>query len=295
MEQIVITGANGLLGYETVKQLAAHNQYSVFALQRNVPPEHTLPHIHYIQADLSNTDYLLKLPPQIDIVMHLAQSNHFRQFPEQANDIFSINSQSTLQLLDYARLAGAQKFVYLSTGGIYSSGKTPYREEDGNCFDTQAGFYASSKFIGEKLAENYRAFMDIVIFRPFFIYGPRQKKDMLIARLINQIQTEQEIRLDGAEGIQINPIHVSDAAAALLAAIPFQGSSTFNLGGNEMISLRQLCIKMGSLLQKEPRFQINEHQLPKDLTGNISLLKQALYTPMVSLQEGLNEMIQHEK
>lgn len=294
MQQVLVTGGNGLLGFETLRQLSGSGHYVVYAYQRNIPNE-PLPEVHYINGELGSANWQQNLPGKMDVIIHLAQSNHFRDFPEQAPDIFGVNSKATLDLLDYAVKAGTKKFIYTSTGGVYTGGQSPFREQDALCFENRAGFYAATKYIGEKLVENYAQLMDVIIFRPFFIYGPRQKKDMLIPRLIANIRSGQAIKLDGPDGLHINPIHVSDAAAAIQQAIMRKGSDTFNLGGNEVVSLRELCKLIGEALQKEVQFEVNAHGQARDLVGDITRLKQHLFTPTMSLSQGLLEMTTHEE
>ena len=50
--------------------------------------------------------------------------------------------------------------------------------------------------------------MSFAIIRPFFIYGPKQDKNMFIPRLFDNILNGREIFLSGEEGIIINPIYV---------------------------------------------------------------------------------------
>jgi nucleoside-diphosphate-sugar epimerase len=59
--------------------------------------------------------------------------------------------------------------------------------------------------MSEIIAENYAPYMNIVILRFFFVYGPRQNTTMLIPRLIRSIKEGNPIILQGSNGIRINP------------------------------------------------------------------------------------------
>jgi nucleoside-diphosphate-sugar epimerase len=291
-QRILITGSSGLLGHQTTALLSATGLYEIYALQQS-PSE--LPDVKTIQISLSNPEFVHQLPDNIDAVMHLAQSNYFRQFPEKATDIFAVNSHATLQLIDYARRAGASRFIYTSTGGVYSGSQASFTESDVCNVDASMGFYAMSKFIGEKLIEHYSAIMHTLIFRPFFIYGTRQKPDMLIPRLLNNIREGKAIGLDGENGLHINPIHVQDAAQAMMKAISYHQSDIFNLGGPEVLSLREIGELMASELHVKANFESNLTRTPRDVVGDIHKLSQLLYTPTITFRQGLHKLITHEE
>ena len=71
-------------------------------------------------------------------------------------------------------------------------------------------------------------FQSVVICRPFFIYGPGQKKNMLIARLIESTRNKKPIILKGLEGMLFNPIYVKDAAHAFVQASELIGHWIFS-------------------------------------------------------------------
>src|SRR5919204_2891833 len=98
---ILITGASGLIGLPTVWRLS--QVHRVYALVRTMPVERPGPNVCWLQGDLTHAWPLTGLPEHVDVVIHLAQSQHFRAFPAAASDIFTVNVASTVRLLDYAR------------------------------------------------------------------------------------------------------------------------------------------------------------------------------------------------
>ena len=117
------------------------------------------------------------LPNDIDVIIHLAQSSKFRDFPSEAEDIFNVNIKSTAQLLDFARKNNVQKFVYASSGGIYGTNSNrAFNESSPITATDQLGFYLGSKLCGEVLVRNYSTLFDVITLRFFFMYGPKQQK-----------------------------------------------------------------------------------------------------------------------
>ena len=121
------------------------------------------------------------LPPNIDVVFYLAQSNRFRDFPNGIYDMLSINIEAPLKFVKWALDNNVKKFIFASSGGVYRKPDKPVIE----FFDINAnernGFYLDSKLSAEILLRNFsHMFESFIITRPFFIYGTNQKKHMLI-------------------------------------------------------------------------------------------------------------------
>ena len=178
MKKILVTGANGLIGRNVCNKLVQLN-YSVKALIRD-KKNSLLEGVDYITADLSDNNFVNQLPEDVDYILHLSQSNKFRDFPKYANDIFSVNVKSTAILLDYARKVGVQKFIYTSSGGVYGNSSKPFNENAPLVKPGKLGFYLGSKASAEILVQSYSEIFQVTIIRPFFVYGPGQKKAMLI-------------------------------------------------------------------------------------------------------------------
>ena len=293
MNTILLTGANGLLGFELLKQLSAQKKYKVFAIsQSHIHDIETIDteNITVINASLSENNFIKLLPSNVDIIIHTAQSNNFRLFPDKAKDIFDVNVNATMLLLNYAKHANTKKFIYTSTGGVYTSGKAPFVETETMDFNPKNGFYPSSKYISELLIANYQTYFDCIVFRPFFIYGKRQKKDMLIPRLVENINQGNEIKLEGEHGLRINPIHVQDASDAILQSFDLNGSYTINLGGDEVLSLKQICEIIAKKMDKKTNFTHLE-KIPNDVYGDIALLKKLIGAPRHRFEQSIDELL----
>ena len=113
MKKVLITGSTGLIGYEVIKQLL--DKWTVYAVSRR-SNEYLSTHTEQIICDLSQDINTSLFSEHVDAVIHLAQSEHFRNFPEKSEDIFTVNTLTTLKLLEYARKAGARNFILASSG-----------------------------------------------------------------------------------------------------------------------------------------------------------------------------------
>ncbi len=287
---ILVTGANGLLGRYLVELLS--KKHKVFAIVKDKEKLNfeLNDNISAIEIDLSLIDTELFLK-NMDVVYYLAQSNRFREFPEGVDDMLSINVVAPNILAKWAIKNNVKKFIYASSGGVYTNPNKPVKEFFDINANEKLGFYLNSKLSAEMLLKNYASlFETFAIIRPFFMYGVGQNETMLIPRLISSVQNEKEITLNGENGIKINPIYVTDAAKAVANILDLSGEYIINIAGDEVVSLRELCLKIGQVVDKEPIFKINEVS-QNDLVADREMMKTKLIEPTINLKIGIEKMV----
>ena len=288
IKSILITGCNGLLGKAICKRLSSLD-IKVYGIVHNKKYE-PIENINYINIDLANLSTENNLPKEIDCIMHLAQSSNFRNFPEYSQDIFNVNVASTSFLLNYANKIGVKKFIFASSGGVYGNGGTPFSEKAPLVPPGELGFYLGTKACGEILVESYASFFNVIIIRPFFIYGKGQNRSMLIPRIMDSIKNGKPIFLHDNKGISINPIHVEDAVSTVLATLKKEFSATFNIAGPEILSILDISNIMSNYLNKEAIYK-NIDNTPMDLIADIALMKKELYIPKRTIKNYLIDVI----
>jgi UDP-glucose 4-epimerase len=283
---IVVTGATGLIGSKFVAALAP--EHDVHCVSRETP---TAKNVSWHRVDLSRPCSLQGFPKRVDAVVYLAQSEYFRDFPEHSRDIYQVNTVNLLHMLDYARQAEARIFVYGSSGGVYGTGDGRMTEEIQIPALSDIGFYLSTKLCSEIIAQNYVRFLNVVILRYFFVYGCGQRQSMLIPRLVKRVCSGEPILLQGKDGIRINPVHVSDAAAATLRALDLSVSQTVNIAGPEVLSLREIGDLIGRAVGREPIYSVDENSAPANLTGDIARMRELLVAPMIRFADGVKSVL----
>lgn len=232
---ILVTGANGLLGRHLVELLSLeHKIYAVIRSKEQI--NFTVNNnITIIEADLVDLDVTL-LPKNIDAIYYLAQSNRFREFPDGTEDMLAINIITPIKIANWCSQNEVKTFVYASSGGVYTNPDKAVKEFFDINANEKLGFYLNSKLSAEMLLKNYaQLFETFVIIRPFFMYGVGQNKTMLIPRLIESVMHEKEITLNGENGIKINPIYVTDAAEAISRILDLKGEHIINIAGNDIV------------------------------------------------------------
>ncbi|PKO28423.1 MAG: NAD(P)-dependent oxidoreductase [Betaproteobacteria bacterium HGW-Betaproteobacteria-5] len=288
MQKVLITGSSGHLGGRAMSLL--RTRFEVHAIVRAKPTTRCAD-VTYHEIDLSRDWSPRLLPERMDTVIHLAQSRNYRDFPASAKETYQVNTGSTALLLNYAQLAGVTRFVLASTGGLYEPSaavineKTPVNPPQG-----ELAYYFRTKLAAELLSEPYSTLFDVTVLRPFFIYGLGQSAEKLISRLIASVRHGRPIKLNGEDGLRINPIHIDDAAELLSVLLETNGSRTLNVAGPDTVSIRQIAEITGQFFGVSPVFDcvegdgvmiVADHRPVSSLLGR----------PMTAFVDGLRSLI----
>ena len=316
MTNILVTGAAGFIGSHLVPWLAQRNpQRRVYALVRpGRPTPAPAAGVYYVPWDLAATRPLTpyaawderpaadadeqRLPGHVDAVLHLAQANV--PFPDQAAELLAVNVASTQRLLDYARTAGAAVFLLASSGSVYGSGgdagsapkpasaARPWREDDTPQPDD---YYGATKLAAEWLVRSYRAYFHTVILRLFAPYGPGQT-GRLIPGLIGRVRDGRPVTLSRGARPHFNPLYVADLLPMIERALALQGTHVLNVGGDEVLSIRDMAETIGSVLGRAPLYEPAPGEPPGDVVGDVrrmhALLQPAPLTPFAT---GIAKMV----
>ncbi len=230
-------------------------------------------------------------PPGVDAVVFLAQSPHYRNVPAMAWHVFQTNSVLALRVATRAAEQGARRFVYASTGSVYAPSfgmlreDSPFRRDD---------FYALSKVHAEESLALLRARIEIVVVRPFGIYGPHQQ-GMLVANLLSSVREGKPITLEphpddpsDADGRRLSLCYVDDASEIFATLAERGGPPVLNLAGPEAISIADLSHRLGSLVGREPNLVRGNKARPGDLIADGSLLARSVSPVFTPLATGLH-------
>jgi UDP-glucose 4-epimerase len=277
--RIVITGASGFVGRRLVDLLGS--EHEVYGLSRTETSRR-----RSIQIDLSADFDLGLLPDKVDAVVHLAQSELYRDFPERAGHIYSVNVASTFRLLDYARRGGARRFVLASSGGVYGYANGAVTESSAM---RPPDFYLRTKQLAEILLSGYESFFVTVALRPFFVYGLGQRPTMFIPRLVRNVLHGNPITVSPPDGLLVNPIHVTDAVRAFAHALTVDFSGAVNVAGPDVLSLGEIVRMIARQLNREPVIE-KVAESPGNVVGDVSLMSRVLGAPSVRFADGIVEV-----
>ncbi|WP_448212475.1 NAD-dependent epimerase/dehydratase family protein [Bradyrhizobium sp. WCU1] len=229
-------------------------------------------------------------PKMIDVVVHAAQSRRYRNFPADSREMFDVNVNMTMRLLDWAARAAAKHFCLLSSGAVYEPFTGALREDVALA---PSGFLGASKLASEIVAKPFSSIFSVNTLRLFFPYGPGQH-DRLIPQLISRIRDGAAIQLSGSkDGIRLAPTFIDDIVEVILASIASSWTDTLNVANSEVLSIRQIANAIGRELGVEPKFEIVNPNTPSvDIVPELDRLASRVdLRRFVQFGAGLHRMI----
>lgn len=284
--KVLVTGINGFIGRYVAKLLST--QHEVFGTISRPTQSHFSSPVKLISADFSDPTFVDRLPPNIDCVIHLAQSKEYRNFPAGAEDMRRINIDATCQLLDWSSRTGVKKFIFSSTANVY--GKTTEVLSESHSTQPES-FYGATKLAAEHLARQYQTNFQVDILRLFTVYGPNQEA-MLIPNIANRIRQGKLITLAGGVGVHLSPIYVEDVSGIFSQLIEKKSTNNFrllNVCGDERTSLAGIVRSIERVLNKKALIKLSKEEVPY-FVGNNKLLKEQIsnYT-LRGLESGISK------
>jgi UDP-glucose 4-epimerase len=271
---LLLTGASGFIGSFLYRYFVAQNNWEIIRVDRSQG------------FDLAVPGWSQTLPDrEVDVIIHLAQSSHYRDFPDWAQDIYQVNVASTFELLEWARRQRVKRLVFASTGTVYAAGLSPL-DESSPC--AASSMYAATKLSAEYLLEPYSEFFEIVIARLFGIYGPGQRQ-RLVANLIDKVVQGEEIQLAAGVGIYLTPLFIDDCVKILatLAQTPLRERSVLlNVAGDESLHLAAIVAAIAAHTDKTPVIRRTDEQ-PKYFATDNARLKTYYHEPLVPFEQGI--------
>jgi UDP-glucose 4-epimerase len=290
MQSVMVVGGSGFIGQQVIETLAAqgHSVCATHGLRHEMP---TMPGVTWIPCDLTSLDATASWPRECHSLLFLAQAREHRSFPACRDDVFGVNLFGLHQALNYALRVGAERFVFASTGNVYSSTVPIAHEEDTLIISSPRTYYAASKLSSELLLGPYAKLLPVIILRLFMPYGVGQKAHMLFPQLLDKVRTGQPIHLHGPDGLRANPLAVADAAEGFTRCLSLKESVTMNLAGPEVHNLRQIGETMGRVLKRQPVFQVLDQEPPHFVAATSRLQKVLGWTPATTLDKGLRQWL----
>ncbi|MFC8384394.1 NAD-dependent epimerase/dehydratase family protein [Nocardia sp. NPDC057272] len=307
LSPVVVTGAAGFIGSHLTDALLAHGT-EVIAIDRrsvhkdpvaarNLADALTNPNLAFHQADLA-TDELDELDELISgarIVFHLAAVPGVRDsWDERFRDYAASNVVATQCLLTACERAQVPRLVLASSSSVYGQTSGPSTESDPTY---PMSPYGATKLAAEHLCMAHAARPDtstsVVALRYFTVYGPRQRSDMAISRVLAAVLSGVPVPLygDGQQSREFT--YVDDIVAATLAAaaIPGEvGAETVNVGGGSSVSMLELISVVGQITGRKVPLTMEAPRAGDveatraDLTRAHALLG---YSPRVELRDGI--------
>ena len=270
-KNILITGSSGFIGKNLITKLVYHNV------------------IKLSTKNLSTKFSEHKKP--IDIIIHLGAVTPYNI--KKNKSYLKENYLSVLDLLNFSVQNKIKKIIFCSTYVYGNPTSLPINELH---LVSPHNEYAQSKYFGEQLCEFYHKFfgIDIIILRPFNIYGPNQNSNYLIPNIIDSILTNKKIKI-----LNVNSkrdfLHVDDFISLILKLISNDFKfEIYNVGSGKSFSFKQIIKKCENLTkQKINAIYENDESnfIPEIRCDNSKITHDLDWNPEISINMGLKSIL----
>lgn len=294
----LITGGAGFIGGNLAHRLKreGHDVTAVDNLflgrKENLPSG-----VHFEQLDCAEPAFLDRMKGQAwDAVYHLAGASSAPMFDD--DPLLAAKAVAAFQnSLEVARESGA-KVAFASTSSLYARSPKPFRED---MHVTPGTLYEFSKLAMEELGMAYTARygLDVVAFRFFSVYGPRERHKGRFANIVSQFLWDMQagkspvVYGDGKQTRDFT--HVDDLLEGiLLASAKGKGFQVYNIGTaiehdfNDVVRL--LNEALGTTIEAKHVPNPVKNYVAETLADNAKLVKLG-WKPKVRLEAGIQRLV----
>lgn len=293
---VLVTGSAGFIGAHLVDHLGRSGR-RVIGVDRRKPtiragqPDR-FGNVRHVRDDLRTMD-IAPLLDGVSSVVHLAALPGVRPSWERFDEYVDTNIIATRRLLEACLSAGVARLVIASSSSVYgnrSGGRMAEHQPP-----APVSPYAVTKLAAERLAVAYAVRPDstlsTVALRFFTVYGPGQRPDMLISRLIGAALNGTEIRIFGDGSQRRDFVYVEDVVRAVDAALRSPGrDDVVNVGTGQDVSVTEIIEYVSELVGRRPLVRL-DRQHPGDVTLTRADVRRAAellgFRCRVPLREGL--------
>jgi len=294
----IVTGGAGFIGSHMVDVLVERG-FSVRAIdnlaggrEENLAPHRNNPDLVLEKRDIRSCSPDDRLFRDARYVFHFAGIGDIVPSIERPLEYMSANVQGTAHMLECARNARVEKFVYAASSSCYGLASVPTREDH----PIEPRYpYALSKYLGEQAALHWHRVYKLPVnsIRIFNAYGTRSRTSgaygAVFGVFLRQKLAGRPYTVVG-DGSQTRDFtYVTDVAHAFLAAAetPRVGR-VYNLGAGKPQSVNRLVELLGG-----EKIRIPKRPGEPDCTwADISRITSELdWRPQVSFEEGVGKIL----
>ena len=267
---ILVTGAAGFIGSSLIDRLLLDG-HTVIGLdnfdsyydpqfkRKNIENALQNKNFKLIEGDIRDHAVVERALVDVDAIIHEAAQPGVRvsvDDPVKTNDV---NIIGTVTILELARKKDIKKIVFASSSSVY--GKISYLPFDEKHPTEPISPYGASKLACEYYCTVFSKLYGITIpsLRYFTVYGPRMRPDLAINKFMHNAMnnTQFEIYGDGSKTRDIT--FIDDVIDATVFALNYTKTDTFNIGGGNRISVKEIAQKIIAITKSKSKIVFSDN------------------------------------
>ena len=308
-KKILITGGTGFIGSAICKKLAVNNELIIVDNNQRgslKKIESIIDKVNIHNIDIRDKTSLIKISKGVDCIIHAAYVNGTENFYVKPREILDIAIKGMMNVLDACETNNIKEITLISSSEVYHHAKIiptpetiPLVIPD---IKNPRFSYGGGKIASELMLMNYCKdnFEKATIIRPHNVYGIDMGFEHVIPQIISKInllknenKKNLEIQGDGSETRAF--IHIKDFADGFEIALNKSNHlEILNIGNDreiKIIDLVKLIIKFMNYDCVVKSGKLREGSTTRRCP-DISKLKSMGFSPNISLEESLPEMIE---
>ncbi len=300
-KNVLVTGGTGLIGRQLVELLLqAGARVRVASLDdKSRCPEGA----EFIKGNLMYLDFCQKIVKGMDYVFHLAgvKGSPAMTSKKPASFFVPIISFNT-NMMEAARQAGVERYLYTSSVGVYSPAEVFYEDDVWKTFPSENDKFAGwAKRMGELQAEAYKieyGWDKVAIVRPANVYGPYDNFDpntaMVIPTLIKRAVDGENPLVVWGDGSPIRDfIHARDVARGMMLALENITGQPINLGSGVGVTIKRIVEIIIDNMEVKPEvvWDTSKPSGDKKRLMDMSRARAIGFQPIISIEEGIREVM----
>lgn len=242
--RILLTGANGFLGYYLVQQLLQQS-HLVIATSKGECRLPFSPTSQLIYEPMDFTDpfavHDIFEKHQPEVVIHAGAISKPDDCEKDQWAAYTTNVEGTITLLSNAESLNSF-FIFLSTDFIFDGEKGMYAEED---VAAPVNYYGRTKLDAEDAVKEYPHAWSIV--RTVLVYGqPHGGRGNIISVVKEKLEKGEEYSVFDDQ--VRTPTYVEDLAAGILSIVDKKATGVYHLSGEEVLTPYQMACRLADHL-----------------------------------------------
>jgi UDP-glucose 4-epimerase len=248
--RVLVTGGSGFIGSHVVDRLLAHgHQPRIFDLAP--PRHHDGDAVEAVVGDILELGSVRRAMRGCDAVLHLAAVADVDEVAGDPLHADLVNTHGTGVLLQAARDEQLSRFLYASTIWVYGGASGADALDEDALLAPPAHFYTATKLAGEMYCRSYGGLDGIspTILRFGIPHGPRSREAAVVARFVGRALAGDALTINGDGNQSRQFVYVEDLADGVVAAlVPQAEGRTYNLVGDETVTVREVADVVGRLV-----------------------------------------------